>query len=119
MHYDFIILDEIESLLAHLSSPTLSTKRNIVCLIIQQLLKNAKWVLSLDADFGQRSYEFLSLLLSPPKLVINNCLTTKRKFLFTSKYETRCHQLLEDIKNKKNVAVVCLRAFFLGSQLPK
>ena len=53
-----IILDEIESLLNHLSSPTLANRRTHVCLILKHLIAKAKWVLSMDADFGNRGYDF-------------------------------------------------------------
>ncbi len=107
-HFDFIIMDEIESLLSHLSSPTLTNKRNCVCAIINELIQNSKWVLGLDADFGNRSYDFLSIIRQKPKILINCYNTTKKRFIFNSDYELRVHQLIEDLKNKKNLTIICL-----------
>jgi len=106
--FDFIILDEIESLLAHLSSPTLADKRHVVCLILEQLLTKAKWVICMDADFNTRSYEFLTKIGKKPTIIINDFRTVRKKFMFDNRYEIRYYQLLEDIKNKKNICIICL-----------
>lgn len=106
--YDFVILDEIESLLAHLSSVTLKTKRIAICKLLECILQNAKWILALDADFDNRSYEFLSKIKEKPKVIVNEYKPTKKKFLFNSNYELRKFQLNEDIKNNKKVVVICL-----------
>jgi hypothetical protein len=107
-YFDIIILDEIESLLAHLSSPTLADKRSLICLIIEKLIKNAKWVLSLDADFGNRAYDFLSIIKEKPRIIMNEYIGTKKKFMFNSNYDLRCHKILEDIKRKNNIVIICL-----------
>lgn len=107
-YYDLIVMDEIESLLAHLNSPTLTDKRSLVCLILGELIKNAKWVLSMDADFGNRSYNFLTQIREQPKIIINQYHSIKKKFMFTNNYDLQCHQLIEDLKNKKNIAIICL-----------
>ena len=106
--YDFIILDEIESLLAHMSSNTLSNKRNKICIIINALLQGAKWILALDADYNHRAQEFLLQTVGKPKLIINQHISSKKKFLFTKNYEKRIIQLIEDLKNNKNIVVICL-----------
>lgn len=62
----------------------------------------------MDADFSNRSYEFLSKIICKPKIIINDYVSVKKKFLFTHNYDVRCHQLIEDIKNKKNIAIICL-----------
>ena len=57
--YDLIIMDEIESLLFHLSSKTLQ-ERTTICDLLDQFIKGAPWIVAMDADFGQRSFDFLS-----------------------------------------------------------
>ncbi len=106
--FDIIILDELESLLNHLSSPTLIDKRNLVCMILNQLLKNAKWVVSLDADFGIRGYEFLSKIKEKPHIIINDYTTVQKKFIFHCDYNKQCFNIVEDLKNHKNVVVIAL-----------
>lgn len=97
-HFDVIILDEIESLLAHLNSDTLGEWRMMICKILQCLIKNAKWVLALDADFNDRAYDFLNIIKEKPKVIINEYKTITKKFLFSSNYNLRKHQIDEDIK---------------------
>lgn len=106
--YDLIIMDEIESLLAHISSQTLKYQRLQICKFLEFILKNAKCVLAMDADFDNRSYEFLSLIKERPKVLINEYKPVAKKFMLTSNYETRKFQLNEDVKNGKKVVVICL-----------
>ena len=56
--YDLIVLDEIESILAHLRSSTIAEKEKTFN-ILYSLIRNAKKILALDGDFHNRSYEFL------------------------------------------------------------
>lgn len=106
--FDLIILDELESLLNHLSSPTLFDKRNLVCMILNQLIKNAKWLVSLDADFGNRGYEFLNRIRDKPKIIVNDYETVQKKFIFCCNYNKQCYQIVEDLKNHKNIVIVSL-----------
>lgn len=106
--YDLIIMDEIESLLFHLSSKTLQ-ERMTICDILDQFIKGAPWIIALDADFGQRSFDFLTGVKSTPKVLINNFKPKhKRIFFFSNNYEKRLFQLIEDLKNNKNIIVVTL-----------
>jgi len=108
LYYDFIIMDEIESLLHHMSSKTMKD-RMIICDILDQYIKGAQWVLALDADFGQRAYDFLYGIKSLPRVIINNFKPKqKRVFFFSCNYEKRLFQIIEDLKNGKNIVVVTL-----------
>lgn len=106
--FDFVIIDEIESILNHLSSPTLETKRDVVCMILEIFIKNAKWVLGMDADFGNRAYDFITQIREKPKCIINTFVNNKRRFMFNENFELRMHQIIEDIKNKKNIVIISL-----------
>ena len=56
--YDLVIIDEIESVLAHYKSTTLKNPRftfDLMCSIIH----NSKKLLVLDGDFHNRSYDFI------------------------------------------------------------
>ena len=106
--FDIIILDEIESLLSHFSSITLGNNRLIICKIFEILIKKAKWILAMDADFNERSYYFLSNIKEKPKIIYNEYKSINRKYIFTSNYEMRKHQVLEDIKSNKNVVIISL-----------
>ena len=65
-----IILDEINSLLSHLRSPTLDNTRrtNFLCLI--EIIQNAKYVVCLDADLCDWNIEFINVLRSNNKFII-------------------------------------------------
>ncbi|GAQ89675.1 hypothetical protein KFL_005490050 [Klebsormidium nitens] len=58
--FDLLILDEIESILAHLSADTLS-ERHVVIRLIVDLLRRARRVICLDGHLGQRTFDFLTL----------------------------------------------------------
>ena len=106
--YDLIIMDEIESLLFHMSSKTMKD-RMIICDILNEFIKGAQWIIALDADFAQRSYDFLNGIKSTPRVIINNFKPKqKRIFFFSSNYEKRLFQIIEDLKNGKNIVVVTL-----------
>ena len=102
-------MDEIESLLFHLSSPTIQN-RTMICDILELLIKKAKYIIVLDADFGQRSFNFLKEIRgAPPKVLINKIDPVKRRvFLFSNKYDLREKQILEDIKQNKKIVIVSL-----------
>ena len=107
-YYDFIIMDEIESLLYHMNSKTIK-ERMLVCEILEQFIKGAPWIIALDADFGQRAYDFLSEIKQKPRIIINNFKPKqKRVFYFSKNYEKRMFQIHEDLKNKKNIVIVTL-----------
>lgn len=107
-YYDFIIMDEIESLLYHMNSKTIR-ERMLVCEILEQFIKGAPWIIALDADFGQRAYDFLSEIKQKPRIIINNFKPKqKRVFYFSKNYGKRMFQIHEDLKNKKNIVIVTL-----------
>ncbi len=54
-----VILDEINSLLSHMRSPTMNNKRRDVYIYISELIKNAKYIIGLDADLSDWNIRFL------------------------------------------------------------
>lgn len=68
--FDLVILDEVASILAHLSSATLRSGLQTGELFCE-IVKNAKRVLAMDDGYGQREHEFFQLAGVPGKLVIN------------------------------------------------
>ena len=61
--YDTVVVEEYESILAHLSSETIDHTRRLVCGIFFFLLATARTVIILDADFGRRGFD--SLVVRP------------------------------------------------------
>ncbi|GAQ86657.1 replication origin binding protein [Klebsormidium nitens] len=58
--FDLVILDESESILAHLSADTLSYRQVIIRLIVE-LLRRVRRVICLDGHLGQRTFDFMTL----------------------------------------------------------
>jgi hypothetical protein len=69
--FDTVILDEVASILAHLSSATLRSGLQTGELFCD-IVKNAKRVLAMDDGYGQREHDFFHLAGVPGKLVINS-----------------------------------------------
>ena len=106
--FDFIIMDEIVSLLYHLNSTTLKD-RLFICDLIEKYISKATGIIALDADFNQTAYDWLTIVKEKPRVLINKIEPgTKRMFLFTSNYDLRKLQILEDIKNDKKVVIISL-----------
>lgn len=106
--FDLIIMDEIESLLNHMSSVTLGEHRKQTCMILKQLLSMAPNVLCMDADFDDRAYEFVSRIKGKPIVVVNEFKLGIKRYLFNKNLDKMKFQLIEDIKRKKNVSIICL-----------
>jgi hypothetical protein len=107
-YYDIIILDECESLLNHLSSITIGENRTFICSLLNVLIKKAKIVLALDADLDERSFYFLKEIREKPQILINEYKSTIKRFMLTNNYNIRKFQINEDIKNGKNIVIICL-----------
>jgi hypothetical protein len=60
--FDLIVLDESESIFAHLSAETLRERHTVNRLVVE-LLRRARQVICLDGHLGQRTFDFLALHL--------------------------------------------------------
>ena len=58
--FDLVVLDESESIFAHLSAETLRARHNVIRLVVE-LLRRARRVICLDGHLGQRTFDFLTL----------------------------------------------------------
>ena len=58
-NYDLIVLDEIEGLLNHMSSPLMKNQFMIYNKLKKMILESNK-ILCMDGDLGERSYEFIN-----------------------------------------------------------
>ena len=67
-----IILDEVNSLFSHLRSPTLNKRRKEVYMYLVELIKNAKYVICLDADLSDWNIQFLNDIKNEPYIVYFN-----------------------------------------------
>ena len=60
LNYETIIIDEIEQVLTHFSSETLGNKAVLLFDEFSRIIKNAKYVVVLDADLGYITFDVLS-----------------------------------------------------------
>jgi hypothetical protein len=87
-------LDEVNSLLSHLRSPTLTNKRKETYLYLIELIRNAKYVVSLDADLSDWNIKFLQEIKEDNYIVYYN--TNKNK-TGTEAILYKCPQIMIDI----------------------
>jgi hypothetical protein len=107
-HYDLIIMDEIESILNHFVSSTITNKVEIFT-IMSSFIYNAKKVLALDGDFFNRSYNFLETF-GKVKVLKNTIKKDKRNYIFTNNRSDMENTIEKDLKENKNLVVVSMSA---------
>lgn len=109
--YDIIALDEIESLLYHLSFDKLNSQH--IFNILVKLCINAKKIIAMDGDYSDRAHFFLSKISemsSTPKPIVlqNEYKTDPKHFIFTND-QPRFYKDLDDaLKLKKKIVLICL-----------
>lgn len=57
--FDVVVIDEIESVMAHFESKTLENRVNCVWKILRQIATHCRCLIVCDADIGSRTFEFL------------------------------------------------------------
>jgi len=118
--FDLIILDEIESLLNHFSSPTVVHKQQTFELMVK-ILTNGKKILALDGDFHNRAYDFISglgktsskdpvLALCEGKNIVihNNIVKDIKRYTFISDYKRFNDSINDALEEDKNIVVVSM-----------
>lgn len=104
--YDLIILDECESLLNHFSAGSLKNQKDTFELFCSFLI-NAKKIIALDGDLGNRSKKILSSF-GKSKLIINNIKKDPNHFIFTPNEEFFNEDIEQAIKENKNICIVSM-----------
>lgn len=59
--YDVVVLDEVESVLAHFSSSTMSDRLAVVWKLFYHMVRRCSSLVVCDADAGARTYQFLRM----------------------------------------------------------
>jgi hypothetical protein len=106
VNYDYIILDEIEGILNHLSFNKIDQKKIYDILI--NLIKNCKNISCFDGDLSTRSIEFINKLNISYKLFINEHKPNNKHFIFTKDNSNFDHKIENDIKNKLKTVIICM-----------
>jgi hypothetical protein len=98
-----VILDEINSLLSHLRSPTLNNKRKDIYLYLIEIIKNAKHIICLDADLCNWNIEFMNKIDNNSSYIYYNNIATKNKInaTFYDSEQIVIDLMSNNIKNNK------------------
>jgi hypothetical protein len=72
-----VVLDEVNSLLSHLRSPTMNKKRRETYLYLVELIRNSKYVISMDCDLSDWNITFLQEIAKDDYIVYHNTIKNK------------------------------------------
>jgi hypothetical protein len=94
--YDLIIIDEIEQVLAHLTSSTLKDNRRTAISVLKFYLGKAKQIIFLDADLNEATFSCAPLLIGSREncLVVVNEWSTQRGDIFLYQNDKHLTSLL-------------------------
>lgn len=111
-YYNIIALDEIESLLAHLSYKNLNAS-NIFSILVN-LCINAQQIIALDGDLGERAVLFLKYLaavkpsLKTPFIIENTYKTDPKHFIFTNDKTGFNKKIETDLEQGKKIVIIAM-----------
>lgn len=104
--FDLVVLDEIESDLAHFTSSTIKNKK-FAFELMRNILYNSKKILALDGDFHNRAYQYVNSF--GKSIVLHNTIIKDiKKFIFTNNRILFENKVFNDLKNGLNVALICM-----------
>ena len=107
--YDIIALDEIESLLYHLSFNKINN-RNIFK-ILSNLCHDSDKIIALDGDFSNRSHHFLQNILTNNQQIAileNTYKPSPKHFIFTNNQGEYYKDIDDALNDKKKIVIICL-----------
>lgn len=104
--YDLIILDEIESLLNHMMSPTIQNKQQTFELMCR-IIRDSKKILALDGDFSNRGYDYINNF-GKSIIIRNTMIKDKKKYIFVNNQKYFNKEIDESLNSKKNIVVVTM-----------
>ena len=104
--YDLVIMDEVESILNHFESPTVTDKEYTFELLMG-ICNNSEKILSLDGDFFNRGYDYINN--HGTNIVLEN--TVKKDiclFLFTNNLIYFEEEIDKKLLEKKKVVIISM-----------
>jgi len=111
--FDLIVIDELESVLNHFESTTIKEKEKTFNLL-SDIIYNSDKILALDGDFNNRSFEYISNIMSyneeKPEYIIleNEVKKNKTHFKFTNDKNNFDKQIEQDLENGKKIIIVSM-----------
>ena len=110
--FDIVVIDEMVSVLRHISAPTLKERRiPVLGLLMHHLQKAAKFI-TMDAFWNEDCYEFLKRLDVSQNLVINDFRPPPRTYKWTKDEALLVQHIKEDLIAGKNVVVTSMATMF-------
>ena len=109
--FDIVVIDEMVSVLRHISAKTLTQAMHIVGLMTHHLQKANK-IITMDAFWNEACFQFLQRLQIPQKLVINDFRQRPRTYRWSRKEALFVQHIKEDLVAGKNVAVTSMATAF-------
>eukprot|EP00891_Asterochloris_glomerata_P005840 jgi/Astpho2/5840/Aster-02351 len=109
--FDIVVVDEMVSVLRHISAKTLDQAMHIVGLMTHHLQKANK-IITMDAFWNENCFQFLQRLQIPQKLVINDFRPPPRTYRWTKNEALFVQHIKEDLVAGKNVAVTSMATEF-------
>jgi hypothetical protein len=106
--YDLVICDEIESILAHFQSNTISNKEELFD-FMTDIIKNSNKLIVMDGDFGNRAYEYIAAL--GKSIILENKVKKNSKlFIFSNNRPLFDKKIIEDLAAGKKIVIVSMSA---------
>lgn len=105
--FDLIVIDEVESVLRHLSSATMGSSQASIGMFEDICRSANRGVLAMDAFIGPATADVLNKMHLRPQVVINKQRKNPRNFAFTEDEEDWLHEMSNDIKEGNNVVSPC------------
>ena len=105
--YDLVIIDEIESVLYHFSSPHLEQKNKsarTIFELLQNICKMSTKILCLDADYNIRSSQFIEHF-GQSILVYNKYTTQKKTYVMTQDKKYFLNKIKNDLNNGLKICI--------------
>jgi hypothetical protein len=104
--YDLVVIDEIESVLNHLNSPTIDNKL-YTFLVMDSILKKSKRIIAMDGDFGNNSYDYLKFVNKDNDfdVVKNKCVPYVKTWKFTEDKANFEKSMIDDLRSGKKIYV--------------
>jgi hypothetical protein len=99
-------MDESESILSHLESPTIKNKL-FTFNVLDGILKRSKKILALDGDFGNQSYDYLKTINGDEHFTVlqNNYIPAVKTWNFTND-KSKFDELIDnDLRNGKKIYI--------------
>ena len=110
--FDIVVVDEMVSVLRHISACTLESRAMQIVGLLTHHLQNANKIITMDAFWNEDCFQFLQRLQIRQKLVINDFKPPPRTYRWTKNEALFVQHIKEDLMAGKNVAVTSMSSEF-------